>query len=77
MNKFTLKEFNDEHIIYLYQPEGRGECGEVAYVFADEDAKITKRAEEQSDWYAHKAILKVKECVKKNNLPIKFIQAWY
>ncbi|MCL2772619.1 MAG: hypothetical protein FWD71_04640 [Oscillospiraceae bacterium] len=77
MNKFKLKEFNDEHVVYLYQPEGRGEWGEIIYVFADNEAKIIKRAEEASDWYANKAILKVEQCVRKNNLPIKCIQAWY
>ena len=77
MNKLTLKEFNDERVVYLYQPEGKGECGEVVYVFADNEAKITKIAEEPSSWYSNKAILKVQECVKKNNLPIKFTQAWY
>jgi len=77
MNKLKLKEFNDERIVYLYQPEGKGECGEVAYVFVDEETRILKRAEEPSNWYANHALSKIKECVKKNNLPIKFTQVWY
>ena len=77
MNELRLKEFNDERIVYLYQPEGRGECGEIVYFFSEAKAKIMKRAEEESDWYAYKAVFKIEECVQKNNLPIKFIQAWY
>jgi hypothetical protein len=77
MNELKLKEFTDERIIYLYRPEGRGECGEIVYIFADHVAKILKKAEEASDWYANKALTKVEECVKENNLPIAFTQAWY
>ena len=77
MNKLKLKEFNENYIIYLYQPEGRGEFGEVMYIFADKAAKITKRAEENSVWHDNKAVFKVEECVDKNNLPMELTQAWY
>ena len=77
MNILKLKEFNNEHIVYLYQPEGTGGYGEIAYVFADKEAKIIKRAEESSSWYANHALKKIKECVKDNNLPIEIINAWY
>ena len=77
MNKLMLKEFNEDHLTYLYQPEGRGECGEVIYSFTDHAAKIAKRAEENSKWHDNKAIVKVEECVKKKNLPLELIQAWY
>jgi len=77
VNILKLKEFDKDHVVYLYQPEGRGEFGEVLFRFADNTAAVTKRAEENSDWYANKAIFKVKECVKKKNLPMDFIQAWY
>ena len=43
MNLFKLKEFNDERVVYLYQPEGRGEWGEVAYTFSDDSATILKK----------------------------------
>ena len=77
MNILELKEFTKERVIYLYQPEGKGECGEVAFIFTDGVAKLIKRAEEPSDWYANKALSKVEECAKGKELPLKFIQAWY
>jgi hypothetical protein len=77
IKELKLKEFNDEYVVYLYQPEGKGEYGEVVYIFADNEAKIIKKAEESSDWYANKAMSKISECIRENNLPIKFTQAWY
>jgi len=78
LNLFKLKEFiNDDRIIYLYQPEGRGDWGEVAYTFADDNIQITKRAGENSVVHDRMALSKVKERVEKNNLPITFTQAWY
>ena len=77
MNKLKLKEFNENYIVYLYQPEGRGEFGEVVYSFSDKAAKITKRAEENSVWHDNKALLKVAECVEKKSLPLECTQAWY
>ena len=78
MNLFKLKEFsNNERIVYLYQPEGRGEWGEVVYSYADDTIEIAKRAEENSITHDRMAITKVKERIEKNNLPITFTQAWY
>jgi len=77
MNVLKLKEFTDAHVVYLYQPEGKGEYGEVVYHFTDNEAKIAKMAEDTSNWHANKALSKVKECVGENNLPIQFTQAWY
>jgi len=77
MNRLKLKEYNNSHIVYLYQPEGKGEYGEIIYDFTDNEAKIIKKAEDESDWYANKAIVKVEECVKNKNLPMEFTQAWY
>jgi hypothetical protein len=78
VNRFQLKEFNnEERIVYLYQPEGKGEWGEVIYTYADNSTIITKRAEENSIMHDKMALAKVKERVEKNNLPIKFTQAWY
>ena len=77
MNELLLKEYNAEHITYLYKPDGKGEYGEVMYVFADNEAKIIKQSrDDEIGRYGYKAATKVKECVEKNNLPIKFIQAW-
>ena len=78
MNLFKLKEFSsDNRIVYLYQPEGRGDWGEVAYIYADGEALILKRAGENSTMHDRMALMKMIERVKKNNLPITFTQAWY
>ena len=77
MNKLILKEFDGKHIIYLYQPEGRGEYGEVTYSIADKAARITKRAGENSLWHDNKAIRKVEERAGENNLPVKYTHVWY
>ena len=77
MNLFKLKEFNEDRVVYLYQPEGNGEWGEVIYIFADQTSKILKRAGESSSMHDHMAQRKIKERIKENNLPIEFTQAWY
>ena len=78
MNLFRLKEFNsDDRLVYLYQPEGRGDWGEVVYTFEDDTIQIIKRAGENSTTHDRMALAKVKERVEKNNLPITFTQAWY
>ena len=47
------------------------------YVFADKEATVTKKSkDDEIGRYGYKAAAKIKECVDKNNLPIKFIQAW-
>ena len=77
MNLFKLKEFNENRIIYLYQPEGRGEWGEVLYSFVDGAAIINKRAEENSSIHDNMALIKIKKQVESKNLPLEFTQAWY
>jgi len=78
MNELLLKEFNSESITYFYKPDGKGEYGEVTYVFSDKQAKVTKQSkDDEIGRYGYKAASKIKECVDKNNLPIKFIQAWH
>ena len=78
MNELLLKEYTSERVTYLYQPDGKGEYGEVTYIFADKEAKVIKQSKDDKiGRYGFKAALKIKECVDKNNLPIKFIQAWY
>ena len=77
MNVFELKEFNKERVIYLYQPEGKGEFGEVSYDYVGNTARLLKKAGDASVWHANKALSKVAECAKGKELPLKFIQAWY
>ena len=78
MNELQLKEMNQEKITYLYQPEGKGEFGEVTYSFAKKQAIVVKQSkDDEFGRYAKKAVSKVEECVNRNNLPLKFTQAWY
>ena len=78
MNELVLKEYNVDHLTYYYRPDGKGDYGEIAYSFADKTAKLAKQAKnDEIGRYGHKAISKVEECVKENNLPMRFIQAWY
>jgi hypothetical protein len=78
MNKLTLKEYNNNYVVYLYQPEGKGGCGEVVYSFSEGAAIVRTLAEENSTWYANHAVRKIEEFVKKKrNLPLDYTQAWY
>ena len=78
MNELKLKEMNSERVVYFYQPDGKGERGEILYSFVDGKASVSKQSkDDEIGRYAHKAVEKVEECVKKNNLPLEFIQAWY
>ena len=77
MNQLQLKEYRPDYFIYLYQPEGRGDWGEVIYNFTDGITQIVKRASENSSWHDNHALLKVEEFAKKKNLPLEFTQAWY
>ena len=78
MNELRLKEMNQDRVVYFYQPEGKGEYGEIVYLFADSQATVFKLSkDDEFGRYASKAASKVEECVRKNNLPLKVVQAWY
>ena len=78
MNELKLKEMNQERIVYLYQPEGNGEYGEIAYLFSNSQASVLKQSKDDKfGRYASKAVSKIEECVKKNSLPLELTQAWY
>ncbi len=78
MNKLVLKEMNDDRILYLYYPEGRTAFGEIEYLFDKMQAQVVRRADtDDTGYYGNKAMFKVEECVVKNNLPMRFTQAWY
>ena len=34
MNILKLKEVTDDHVVYLYQPEGKGSWGRIEYRFS-------------------------------------------
>ena len=77
MNILELLEMNRDRIVYAYQPDGKGRPGKVVYLFADGKASLLDAAPEDAGGrYAFKACKRVEECVQKNNLPIKLIQAW-
>jgi hypothetical protein len=79
MNLLSLKEYADGHLVYEYQPEGRGAAGEVFFDVAAMQGKLLKKAEGDSvtSSYGYKALLKVEELIQKNNIPLKCTQAWY
>jgi len=77
MNTFLLKEYTPDHLIYLYQPEGRGEWGEILFSFSNGTSKIIKRASENSTWHDNHALRQIEECAKEDHLSKKFTQAWY
>ena len=77
MNELVLKEFNEEKLVYLYIPEGRGEPGEIEYDFVSKEAKVSLCAEESSAMYFGHAVQAVERFIEKNALPIKFTNAWY
>jgi hypothetical protein len=65
--------------VYEYQPEGKGESGEVFYDIANMQGKLLKKAADDSpaNSYGQKALLKVEELVRRNNIPIQCTQAWW
>ena len=79
MNELKLKELTQEYVIYLYRPEGRGSYGEIRMNIGDERASVVSRSEGDTavGRYAFKASDAVAECVKKQNFPQEFTQAWY
>lgn len=79
MNLLKLKEFSGGQLVYEYQPEGKGEYGEVFFDISKNEGKLLKRASEDdsSAHYGQKAILKLEELIQKNNIPLQCTQAWY
>ena len=77
MNKFQLKEYTPERLVYLYQPEGRGEWGEILYKFSSGETVIIRRASENSAWHDNHAVKQIVECAKGEYLSKEFTQAWY
>jgi len=78
MIKLMLKEMNQDHVTYLYQAEGKGEYGEIIYIFTDKHASVAKPLQDDDcGYYANKAKRAVEECIDEKNLPMKFTRAWY
>ena len=66
MNELELREMNRERIIYQYLPEGKGESGEVVYVFADGHAFVAKRApDDQFEGMRTRLVLKWRNASKR------------
>ena len=77
MNELVLKEMNTDRILYSYYPNGEKTFGEIEYLFAVKQARVSKKADnDETGYFAHKATRKVEECVGRNNLPIRLTQAW-
>jgi len=78
MNELVLKEFNDDRIVYLYIPEGKGEPGRIVFDMSTGEAAVADRAQnDEFGRYGHNATRRIKEYVVKKNLPMNAIQAWY
>jgi hypothetical protein len=79
MNKLILKEYSNGKVVYEYQPEGKGDFGEVFFDVSSSEGKLLKRAAEDTNMnvYGQKALLKVEELVHKNNIPLQCTQAWF
>lgn len=79
VNILTLKLFDDDVILYEYQPEGKGEKGVISYNKKNGDFHIEKPAEEDnnSGYYARMAQSKIANIVDKKSLPMECVQAWY
>lgn len=78
MNLLVLKIVNGDYIVYEYQPEGKGKSGLIKYNKSLGVADVDEVAENDADlYYANKAMIKVKNFVANNNLPMQYTQAWY
>lgn len=78
MNLLVLKIVNGDYIVYEYQPEGKGKSGLIKYNKSLGVAVVDEVAENDTDlYYANKAMIKVKNFVANNNLPMQYTQAWY
>ena len=74
MNLLKLERVDQGSVWYLYQPEGKGEFGEVVFHFASAAPTVAKAAPQDT---GIKAAAKVAEFVEKKNLPMEYVQAWY
>jgi len=84
MNKLKLKTANQESVVYLYIPEGKGEPGEILVNLPTGEATVTSPATEDYSvagtyyYYGHKAAKAIVRCVvETKNLPLEFTNAWY
>ena len=78
MNRLKLIEYNTQHGIYQYTPEGKGEPGEVVFNVLTGEVSVKKRAQnDEFGKYGHNATRRIAEYIEKKNLPIDATQAWY
>lgn len=77
MNILRLKFFDDDIILYEYQPEGKGVGGIITHNKKDNTTEITKTAvEDEDNYYAQMAKSKVVAIVSNKSLPLECVQAW-
>lgn len=79
MNILTLKFFDDNVILYEYQPEGKGKKGLISYDKTNGQFQVRETAEADSNtkYYARMAQSKIANIIDKKNLPLECVQAWY
>ncbi|GHU36741.1 hypothetical protein FACS1894105_07620 [Clostridia bacterium] len=79
MNKLILKEVTQEHVIYYYQPEGRGDRGVIVLTIGSREPQVEATAAEDdpAGHYAYKAKKAILQIADEKNYPLEFTQAWY
>ena len=79
MNILRLKHLDGDNLIYEYQPEGKGEAGEILLHMSSQKSELIKKAfgDSENALYANKAMVKIEDFVTKKNLPMEYTQAWY
>jgi len=78
MNELILTEVSKKRVVYEYKPNGEGEPGEIVYNLEAGKVEVSKNAgDDESGYFARRAVTRVSEYVGKKNLPMQAIQAWY
>jgi hypothetical protein len=78
MNILKLKEANEQHIIYYYQPDGEGSYGEVKINMDSKEAEVILLSDEDDTaCFANRACLKLEKFLEDRKLPLSYTQAWW
>ncbi|MDR1639456.1 MAG: hypothetical protein LBT59_07165 [Clostridiales bacterium] len=76
MNRLVLKVFDDEHVVYYYYPDGLGPCGEIEYIFGEDEPTILKLGNNDRGYFANKAMEFLDECIEWGMYPLRWLMAW-
>jgi hypothetical protein len=76
MNRLVMKELTDEHVVYFYYPDGIGPCGEIEYIFGEEEAKVLKFGNGDRGCFANMALDFLDDCIDADMFPFRWTVAW-